>query len=78
MKRIEFNQLELVNGGGFCQAVAVADAVATVGAAAIQVGTYYGAFGVVAGVAVNPITAPVLLGVAGVGLVGLSLYCAFS
>lgn len=67
MKEISIENCQNISGGGFCQAVAVADAVVTVG----------GILGAYKVIALTSIANPVFA-VAGVALVGASLYCAFS
>ena len=67
MKTLKLNEMEIINGEGACAAVTVADAVVVGGGAA----AYWG------WIAFTPIGATVIV-VAGIGLAGASLYCAFS
>ncbi|MCE7054425.1 hypothetical protein LZF95_07060 [Algoriphagus sp. AGSA1] len=67
MKEVSIEICENISGGGFCQAVAVADAVVVLGGAASHFGW----------LALNPVGGTILVA-GGVALVGASLYCAFS
>jgi hypothetical protein len=67
MKKLEINQIENINGGGACAAVAVADAV-VIGGGALS---YFGL------IAFTPVGGAFMLG-AGTVLAGASLYCALA
>jgi hypothetical protein len=67
MKKLQINQIENINGGGACAAVAVADAVVFGGGALAHFGL----------IAFTPVGGALMLG-AGAVLVGASLYCAFA
>ncbi len=67
MKTLELNQLEIINGGGFCAAVATADMVLVAAGAAAHWGW----------IAFTPAGASLMIA-AGIGLGATSLYCAFS
>lgn len=67
MRKLEISHFETIQGGGICQAVAVADGVVVGAGAAAHFGW----------LALNPVGATILVA-AGVGLAGASLYCAFA
>jgi len=67
MRELTIENSELIMGGGFCQGVAVTEAVVAVGVAANYLGW----------IAFTP-AAPAVLARGGLALAGATLYCAFS
>jgi hypothetical protein len=67
MKKLEINQIENINSGGACAAVAVADVIVYGGGAL----SYFGL------IAFTPVGAALMVG-AGAVLGGASLYCAIA